>query len=64
MNISKTFSIFKKVDSAIVVSLDFDITLLNVKFKSDLPKVKALKVEKDQLDQQLILLKDKISRGF
>ncbi|MDP8289826.1 MAG: pilus assembly protein PilM [Candidatus Susulua stagnicola] len=46
MNISKTFSIFKKVDSAIVVSLDFDITLLNVKFKSDLPKVKALKVVK------------------
>ena len=44
MDIGKTFNLFKKVDSAIVIGIESDITLLNLEFKSDLPKIRALKV--------------------
>ena len=46
MDIGKTFNFFKKVDSAIVIGIESDITLLNLEFKSDLPKIRALKVVK------------------
>jgi len=46
MNIGKTFNFFKKVDSAIVIDIESDLTLLNVEFKFELPRIKALKVVK------------------
>ncbi len=46
MDMGKTFNIFKKIDSAIIIGIESDITLLNVEFKADLPKIKALKVVK------------------
>jgi len=46
MDISKILNFSRKVDSAIVVSIESDLTLLNIEFKAELLKIKALKVVK------------------
>lgn len=46
MDIGKILNFSKKVDSAIVVSIESDLTLLNIEFKAEIPKVKALKIVK------------------
>jgi len=46
MDMGKILNLSDKVDSAIVIGIGSDLTLLNIEFKAELPKIKALKIIK------------------